>query len=250
MLLDLFDNSNSIIINYKSIQVFGLSTAVYLTELLNIFKKAAKKNKLINDVYFRVDRNYITKILSLSVEEQLICDLNLIKLNLLKKSSEDPDILTIDVNLYISIIAENDLTLYDDIRKQVKVKKPKGIAASNRQIIIKNLKDSIDCPNYELLTALRNWVDGVYAKPGAFLSKKAIELFQKNLNDYTKGDIDLALRLVNIATIQGYKDCQWAINILEKDEKVRKSANNLKNNNIRVTEQKVADKNDLSDIIF
>ena len=41
MLLDVFDNDNSISINYKTIQIFGLPTAVYLTELINIYKKAA-----------------------------------------------------------------------------------------------------------------------------------------------------------------------------------------------------------------
>ena len=249
MLLDLFDNSNSIIVNYKTIQIFGLPTAVYLTELLNIYKKAVRKNKLVDDNYFKVDRNYVAKTISLSIEDQLICDLNLGKINILKKSADDPDILNLDINLYLSILTDNDLKLYEDIKKKMKVKSPKGIAATNRQVVIKNLKDSISCTNYELLTALRDWVDGVYAKPGGFLSKKAIEIFQNTLNDYTKGDLDLALRIVNIATVQGYKDCQWAINILEKDNKLQKNGVVI-NNNIRVTEQKVADKNELSDIVF
>ena len=61
MLLDVFDNDNSISINYKTIQIFGLPTAVYLTELINIYKKATRKNKLDNE-YFKVDRNYINNI--------------------------------------------------------------------------------------------------------------------------------------------------------------------------------------------
>ena len=55
MLLDVFDNDNSISVNYRTIQIFGLPTAVYLTELINIYKKATRKNKLVEDGYFKVD---------------------------------------------------------------------------------------------------------------------------------------------------------------------------------------------------
>jgi hypothetical protein len=245
MLLDIFDQNNSIIVNYKTIQVFGLPTAVYLTELLEIYKKATKKNKLFDDQYFKVDRKYVSNLLNLTGEEQLICDANLHKIGILKKHSDDPDIIYLDVNLYLSLLAEEDVKLIEDVKKQMKVTRPKGVKQSQRQQLINNLKNSIECSNYELLTALRDWVDGIFAKPTGFLSKTAIKAFQETLNNYTKGDLDLALRLVQIATIQGYKDCQWAINVYEKDKSIRRNVNP-----VRVTEQKVAEKEDLSDIIF
>lgn len=247
MLLDIFDNDNSISINYKTIQIFGLTTAVYLTELINIFKKASRKNKLINEDYFKVDRKYISNILSLSIEEQLACDLNLIKTGLLKKSSDNPDVLKIDSKLYLSLLASEDIKLYEDIKKQMKVKRPKGSKESQRQHLINGLKDSIECSNYELLTALRDWVEGVYSRPTGFLSKSAIKIFQDTLNNYTKGDLDLALRIVQIATVQGYRDCQWAINMLEESER---RENNQRRNSLRITHQEVSTKDDLGDIVF
>ena len=75
MLLDVFDNDNSISVNYRTIQIFGLPTAVYLTELINIYKKATRKNKLVEDGYFKVDRKYVNNVLCLTPEEQIICDL-------------------------------------------------------------------------------------------------------------------------------------------------------------------------------
>ena len=247
MLLDILDYNNSITINYKTIKVFGLPAAVYLTELLTIYKKADKKKKLDNHGYFKVDRNYINDVLGLSIEEQLNCDLNLIKTSVLKKSADDPNTLYLDVNLYISLITNADLKLCEDIRKQMKIGRPKGSKESQRQAVISNLKDSIICSNYELLTALRDWVDGVYANPKGFLSKSAIKLFQDTLNNYTKGDLDLALRVVKIATVQGYRDCQWAINLFEDSERKRLHQSN---NQVRVTEQKVATEKDVSDIVF
>ena len=247
MLLDVFDNDNSISVNYRTIQIFGLPTAVYLTELINIYKKATRKSKLVNEDYFKVDRKYVNNVLCLTPEEQIICDLNLIKTSVLKKSSDNPDILKIDIKLYLSLLCSEDMKLYDDVKKQMKVQKPKGTKESQRQQYINVLKNSIECSNYELLTALRDWVEGVYARPNGFLSKSSIKIFQDTLNSYTKGDLDLALRVVQIATVQGYRDCQWAINMLEDSEKRKKKQNNSQ---IRVTEQEVADKKQLSDIVF
>ena len=113
--------------------------------------------------------------------------------------------------------------------------------------VINELKDSISCSNYELLTALRNWVDSIYARPNGFLSKTAITIFQNTLNEYTKGDLDLALRIVQIASVQGYKNCEWAIALYEKDQKQKSK---VQKERIRITEQVVASKEDLSDKIF
>ena len=246
MLIDIFSEDNSININYKAISLFGLNTAAYFTLLISIYKKALRKNK-VDGEYFTLDRDYVRKTLGLSEEEQLICDHNLMMLSILKKSADDPNKIKIDFNLYVSTLASEDVKLIENVRKQMKVLHPKTVKKSQRQILINNLKDSIQCSNYELLTALRGWVDGVYARPNGFLSKAAIKLFQDTLNNYTKGDLDLALRIVQIATVQGYKDCQWAINIYERDMRIKQSVAAYKP---RVTEQRVATAADLGGQVF
>lgn len=246
-IVDVFDNDSSISVNYRTIQIFGLPTAVYLTELINIYKKALRKNKLIDDDYFKVDRKYVSNILCLTPEEQIVCDLNLIKTAVLKKSNDNPDILKLDIKLYLSLLTSEDFELYEDVKKQMKIQRPKGTKESQRKHYINALKESIECSNYELLTALRDWVDGVYSRPNGFLSKSSIKIFQDTLNNYTKGDLDVALRIVKIATVQGYRDCEWAINMFEDSER-RKRKQEI--NQVRVTEQKVATKKDLSDIVF
>ena len=248
MLLDIFYEDNNIIINRKSIKLFGISTAAYFSVLINIYKKAYRKNKIEND-YFKVDRNYIQELLEMPVEEQLINDSNLMKTSVLKKDSEDPNKIKIDLNLYLSLLNDEDINLIKDVKKQMKVTKPKGLKQSQRQIQINVLKNCISCSNYELLTALRDWVAGVYARPNGFLSKTAIKVFQDTLNNYTQGDLDLALKIVQIASIQGYRNCDWAINEYERGKNI-KQKNFANNNNIRITTQEVAKEEDLSNKIF
>lgn len=232
MLVDLLLNDNYIVINIKVAQIFGLDGAVYISQLINIYHKALKKNKVENN-YFKVDRKYISEKTTLCLNDQLVVDQNLIKLNVLTKHSDDPNIIKLDENLLLSIINSDDNKLLEGIQLKAKIKSPKGVKESQRQIIINNLKNSIICSNYELLTALRDWVDAIYSKPTGYLSKTAINTFQTTLNNYTQGDLDLALKIVQIASIQGYKDCQWAINAYEKD----KTFNSTR---IRTTVQKTA----------
>lgn len=251
MLLDILNSDNYINFNIRAAQIFGLNAAVYCSELLNIFKKASKKNKLIDDNYFKIDRKYIFERTTLSIEEQLIIDANLLKVNILSKHKDNPDIISFDAQLFASIITDDNAKLIENISKKVKINAPKGVKESARQRIIAELKDSIVCSNYELLTALRNWVDSIYSNPkGGYLSKTAVKVFQDTLNNYTQGDLDLALRIVQIADIQGYRDCNWAIAVHEKDKKIQRQAQIANNNLPRVTQQERATINTLSDEIF
>lgn len=248
MLLDLLAQDNFINVNINLIKSLGLNTAIYVAELLNIYRKAVTKNKLVDDMYIKVSRDYITDKTSLLNEEQLICDANLMKINAVKKCPTDPDLLVLDVQLILSLIASDDIKLIEDIRKRVTVKNPRGVKESKRQQRINALKNSIVCSNYELLTALRDWVDSIFSNPTGYLSEPAIKLFQDTLNNYTQGDLDLALRIVHIATAQSYKDCQWAINVYEKDKVIINRQQQQKLTALRVTDQIKADK--LSDEIF
>lgn len=251
MLIDLFNSNNYITINIKLAEIIGLSAAVYCDELIRVFNKAKNKNKLIDNDYFKLDRKYIYSKTTLSIDEQLRLDLNLSKIGLIKKHADDPDAIKIDISLLANILVSDDLKTLGDLSKKVKVSSPKGIRESQRQHTINELKNSIECSNYELLTALRNWVDSIYAKPNGYLSKSVIKSFQDTLNNYTQGDLDLALTIVNIATIQSYKDCQWAINVYEKDKKIKKQQEMFMNTKLpRVTEQKVATKDSLGEEIF
>ena len=248
MLIELLNLNNYISFNIKTAQIFGLNTAVYISELFTIFEKATTKEKLIDKEYVKLDRKYIFVRTTLSTEEQLRIDSKLIKIGILSKHQDNPDVVKIDVKLFASIVVSDDKPLLENITKKLEsfVKKDtKDTKESKRQAIITALKNSIQCSDYELLTALRDWVDAIFASPkGNYLSKASIKLFQDALYQYTNGDLDIALRLVKIATIQGYRDCKWAIYVYEQDIKNKKS---IQDKQPRVTTQKRATTETLGD---
>lgn len=248
MLIELLNSKNYISYNIKTAQIFGLNTAVYIAELLSIYEKATTKYRVVDKEYFKLDRKYLFTRTTLSIEEQLRIDAKLMQVGILSKHQDNSDVLKMNIILYASIVTSDDVVLLEDLSKKLGGLAKKDQKESKRQAIITTLKNSIQCSDYELLTALRDWVDAIFASPkGNYLSKASIKLFQEKLNEYTKGDLDLALRLVQIATIQGYRDCDWAIRVYEKDEKFKK---NLQDKNPRVTTQKRATADTIGEKVY
>lgn len=218
MFVDLLNSYNYIMVNMDAIRVFGLHSAVYTSELLNIYKKAVLKKRLVKAIdgdYFKVDRKFIEKRTTLSVDDQINCDVKLIQAGVLKQYNNDADTLKFDVELFASLIAEEDVKLVQKTLRSV----PQTAKETKQSAIVTRLKESVVCSNLELLTAIRGWIDAIFAGPSPFLSLRQVELFQKTLNEYTKGDLDLALKVVELATVHAYKDCQWAINLVENSNK-------------------------------
>jgi hypothetical protein len=250
-MIELLTSDNYISFNIKAAHILGLTGAVYCSELFNIYNKAKRKAKITEDGFFKVDRKYIADRTTIQIEEQLTIDLNWVKLSIMEKKPDNQDSIKIDFQLLLSILSDNDIKLLSDVKKKLETKSPHGIKETKRQAICNNLKNGIVCTNEELLAALRDWVDAIFANPSGYLSKKIIEIFQTTLNNYTNGDLDLALAIVKIATVNGYRDCSWAIAVYEKNNnKPQTSQPGIPQRMPRITEQKRATKNDIGTTKF
>lgn len=238
MLIDLLNSSNYLMVNMDAVHIFGLSTAVYCAELLNIYKKAVTKKKLYNDgKYFKIDREYMKKQTSLDIDEQLKCDKNLLKVNIIKVDENDPDIIFFDVEVYASLLSSEDVKLLDKVSAKVKVNNPKGVKQAQRERIIIALKNSIECKTVEVMQGLKGWIDAVMADPKKYLSKVQVKAFKDKLDEYCNGDLKKALDVIELATVHAYVDCQWAINLYERHNRPAYTpATNA--NVVRTTEQK------------
>ena len=241
MLVDLLSPANYIMVNRDAIKILGLNTAVYCSELLTIYKKVVSKKKFVNDEnYFNVDREYIKKQTSLEIDEQLKCDLNLQKVNIIKISEENPNIIFFDVEIFSSVLASEDIKLLDNVSKKVKATTVKGSKKAEKDYSIQAIKESIECRTPEVLFKLRDWIDTIFASNGG-LSKQQVRLFKDKLDEYCNGDLQKALKIIDIAIIHAYRDCQWAINLYEKENKFGLTSTQTQLNRIsftRPTEQK------------
>lgn len=215
MLIDLLSMDNYVNYNIQFAQILGLHAAIYVSELLNINEKAVRKNKT-KDGYFTVDREYIKKRTTLDLAEQKELDTFLLNLGILKQDKDSKNVLTLDLTILTSLVSAEPATV-KDLEKLVKSAKPKKRTKS--AVIADTLKEKVLVENEELKEAYYDWIDAVMHKQG-WMSTVSVTSAPKVIDAYCDHNLDLALELLKIASINGYRDIQWAINTYEADHKV------------------------------
>jgi len=233
MLIDIVSDDSYKRFNIKSAEIFGLKGAVYIERLLCIIRKAVRKGK-INDGFIKVDRKYIVEETTLSKDEQYDLDSKLEQFNLIEK--EDKDTLRLDISLYMSIL-NGELFELSDISDKFRSRKDKKNVKIN--VIIENLKNSITYTIIEMKSAMENYIESI-VNSGKSLTTQSLLLFQQDLDNYSNGDISIALEIIKLATIYNYVICYWAISVYERQHNVK--------SDVRTTTQTRVDK--LSDKIF
>ena len=207
MYLDLLSQSNYLSYNIHVANLFGLQMAVYISELISILEKATRKKMLI-DGYVFLDREYISNRTTISIEDQLDFDSKLESLGILEKRSVN------EINLNIKQLSYIITQEEEPIKEEVinVMKKAKRLSKKVKDdYVLDTLKRSITTSCDELRTAYYDWIDAVYMKDG-YMTKKAVTYGQDIIDKYSNRNLDVALDIINIASINGYRDMSWAVN--------------------------------------
>lgn len=214
MLIDLLSMSNYVHFNVKLAHIIGLNASIYLSQIMDINEKAIRKEKTDKN-FFTIDREYITKRTTISEKEQKEIENNLIKIGVLERSAENADTILLNITVLTSILMSPDEELIKDISALSKPKQKRTKADAIKD----TLKQNIITTNTELRTAYFGWIDAVYEKDG-FMTKQAVVSAQARLDEFSNRNLDIALKVLEIATINGYRDVTWAINTYNRDYKV------------------------------
>ena len=84
------------------------------------------------------------------------------------------------------------------------------------EVIKDELKSKIQTTNTELYSAYSDWIDAVYAKQG-WMSARSVKVAQQDVDNYSDRNLDVALKIIEIAATRGYREMEWAINAYKKD---------------------------------
>lgn len=220
MLVNLLASSNQGTYNISVAHMFGLNSAIYIDALINITEKATRKGKLV-DGFIQVDRNYITQVTTLSVDEQIEIDKKLIQVGILEKNELGN--LNLNILELSNIIVGDEEILNKDIENIMK-RVHKATKASKEEAIAEKLKSHIKTQNVELRLAYNQWIDSVISKDG-WMSTVAVLAGQECVDNASGRDLDIALGIINEASINGYRDMRWAV---ERFKQVYKPCPNTK----------------------
>ena len=205
--------SNYVSYNIEVAKILGLHTAIYISELTNINEKAIRKNKT-EDNFFTLSREYIKERTTLDIDEQLEIEKKLVKVGILEKPKNDPTKMYLNVEVLISIIKSPDEDLLKEVTKLTELKENKK--KRGRRALSDTLKGMIQTDNVELREAYCNWIDTLYAKQG-WLSKQMMVEAQEIVDNFSQRNLDVALKLIKIADLNGYRDMNWAVNAYKKN---------------------------------
>lgn len=217
MLLDLLSTDMSVSYNVKLAHRIGLHTSIYVTELINIYRKATQKGKIVDGKYFRVDRDYVELRTTLTKEEQRELDQALKSISVVKISSKNRDTIGIDIEELSKLVLDDDANKIEGtVKTQLKKKAP-----TKKDAIIAQLKSYVSASNEELRDAYYEWIEEAYARNG-WMSAASIREAQRAIDNYSGKDLDIALDILHIASTNGYKDIMWAIERYEKNGMYKK----------------------------
>lgn len=206
MLIDLLSPGNFVSYNVIVAKLIGLHEAIYVSELLRINEKATSKGKT-TDGFFILDRDYMEHRTTFNVEEQKLIEKKLKNLGvLLSPETDNESAMKVDTELLTGMLMSEDEKLLDKI-KVFAGKKPR---MTKQEKILSNLQQNVTCSNDELKSAYYDWIESVITKSG-WLSKAAVVLAQETVDDFAQHDLDVALDVVRIASVNGYRDINWAI---------------------------------------
>lgn len=218
MYLDLFDELK---LNKRLIKLAGFEVAAYWAELQSILKQVVKKGTADERGFFTLDRDYVERETTLSLNKQLKCDEKLIGLGVMLKDSKDPNRISIAVNGMVAVITEEDTTKLKKstaVKKDEKAAKIAGIKATMKKAIVED--------NLELRAAYERWIEGMVDAQNCKFTKAVVQLFEKTVTQYT-ADKALRLKIIEIATVNSYKDATWAINRIYNPGKFAAQATKL-----------------------
>lgn len=224
MYLDLFDELR---LNKRLIKIAGFEVAAYWAELQSILKQVVKKQTADEQGFFTLDREFVERETTLTVAKQLKCDDRLISLGVMLKDLEDPNRISIAVNGMVAVITDEDTTKLKKtaaIKTDEKAAKVAGIKATMKRAILTQ--------DVELRAAYERWVDGMIDAQNCRFTKAVVQLFEKTVSEHTQ-DKKLQLQIIEIATINSYRDATWAIN------KIANPSNFKANIAMKLPEQKI-----------
>jgi hypothetical protein len=88
------------------------------------------------------------------------------------------------------------------------------------------MKKAILEDDLELRAAYERWIDGMIDAQNCKFTKAVVQLFEKTVTEYT-ADKTLRLKIIEIATVNSYKDATWAINRIYNPGKFTSQATKL-----------------------
>lgn len=214
-----FNYNNCITIQAPLIKSLGLECAAYLSELLNY----------CNGNSINPDRKSIAEKIQIEEKLQLQFDSQLQEINII---SNNNGTISVNIETIMSILQPDSKVNITKIKKITSLTKEE----KKMHVIKSRLKSKVLATNPELRDAYNLWIDSVMEKQG-WMSDASVIDGQTTVDDFSNHDLDVALDILKIASINGYRDIRWAINRYKESKPIVHQNYQISNQPIVLSEE-------------
>ena len=194
--------------NLKIALLFNINTAVLLSYIGNL--KIEESGEII------VSREEVFKNTGLEETSQQDSEHSLSKSNLIQirefRNNKNKYYCKINKELLNKVMISDKPKTELPIDNMAQLVRPTQQKLSKTDIVKNNLKKRIKEPDPVIQTYYIQWIDSVYENPKGYLTSGAVEIAQKELSVFSKGDQKIKIDVLNIAIKNGWRDISWAIN--------------------------------------
>ena len=196
--MTVFDITNNEQYNLSIAKEYGILTAVYLTEIIRQCKNSPTP--------FAPDEQEIIDRIAMAETDQHKAKKKLISIGILDKVDDDK--VSFSQNGFLNLFACQQV----ELAKQETPRKKR----TKEEVKLDNLKSRIATANAELYSAYCSWIKAVLDKDG-WMAPEAVVQGQNAVDNASNRNLDVALHIISIATINGYRDMSWAVNVYNKE---------------------------------
>lgn len=201
-------------VNKKLMSIVGVETAVYWSELIVVLDRVRAKHTCNEKGFFKLDRAYIQRETSITPERQLECDRILAHFGVLAVDPDSADTIAVSVQSMVELItAENTAELKTSVKT---AKSRRGDKEAKHAGMKATFRTAIKTTDPELKAAYCKWIDSMVDAECSRFTKAVVDLFENAVEQFSSDKV-AKLRVIEIATINAYKDASWAINLYNRE---------------------------------
>lgn len=204
-------------VNKRLMSIVGIETAVYWSELSSVLERVRAKKTCDEKGFFKLDRAYIQRETTLTPEKQLECDRILSHFGVLAVDPDSTDTIAVSVQSMVELITEEDTTKLKSAAAGAA--KPKR---TDKEAKIAGMKATMHTAVKETDPDLKNaycrWIDSMIDAQCCRFTKAVVELFVAAVRQFSSDKV-AQLRVIELATINCYKDASWAINLYHREKR-------------------------------
>ena len=186
MLIDLMSSYKSQTFNIKLAHIVGLNVAVYWGELMNVYARVIDKKldeTIENEGFFDLDREYVSKRTTLSIEDQIVCDKALLQAGIIDYDGKNVNRIRIDLGKMKEIIEQDDPKELAKLEKTLKVK-AMDAASAKRVGSAQSFKNMLVESDPDLYEAYCTWIDTIILDKKDFLNRTILDTFNYSRKRY------------------------------------------------------------------